>query len=265
MTPLAIAQSVIKDFEQKGIRSAHTPLLIYLCTELHGFETAQLSDEVDSRFRQRKNSGKGFAPDYVSGVFGDKTVQNLGDVTSLEKSFGQKINRLLKDIKRKFGFLKPTGPDTLELYRSYPCCLFFSRQHPFKRLTTAERVMEIAKLTLVNRLGSCEMQACLAFQQLNNDQRINTSLELIQFKHADHVVLLIGRTQGDLNDPKSWNDDAAICDPSTHNCYEVHQLEKQMLFLDSIKVIRYPNNLSCYSILSNQQENGCEAKVQMLV
>lgn len=72
--------------------------------------------------------------------------------------------------------------------------------------------------TQLFKAGNCQEQATLAYRFLTSKGQF--PLEICHFENGDHVFVVIGRNvDSDIKNPRSWGENAIICDPWFRNFY----------------------------------------------
>ncbi len=90
-----------------------------------------------------------------------------------------------------------------------------------------DTVYKSAVSAMTVRAGNCYEHAAVALMYLND--RNFKPIEMMEFKKADHVFVVIGRPKdSDPNDPATWGPTPAICDAWANRYYNVDLFEDQM-------------------------------------
>lgn len=88
-------------------------------------------------------------------------------------------------------------------------------------------------------LGNCYELALQALDYClmeNEKAEEKVRAEVFRLKGGDHVFLVIGRRYGSLeNDPKTWGDDAVICDPWANKYYPAKEYLQKLRDFYSVK------------------------------
>lgn len=87
-------------------------------------------------------------------------------------------------------------------------------------------IKSIAKLAKKYHVGNCCEKSCYAFYHLLKTAPQNTTIEIFNNPFQDHWFVVIGRNQGESNNPQTWNDDATICDPWSNEFYTIRKAKK---------------------------------------
>jgi hypothetical protein len=92
-----------------------------------------------------------------------------------------------------------------------------------------------ALAAITTHIGNCEQQASVAFDYLARSahrQQVGFALEMVNLRNLRndeqddrHVVVVIGRGNGAIEDPSAWNPEAIICDPWAEEAYPVSELQ----------------------------------------
>lgn len=91
-----------------------------------------------------------------------------------------------------------------------------------------------ALAAVTTHIGNCEQQASVAFDYLarsGHRKQVAFALEMVALhdranpeQDDQHVVVVIGRNDGAIEDPSAWNPEAVICDPWAEEAYPVREL-----------------------------------------
>lgn len=104
-----------------------------------------------------------------------------------------------------------------------------------KKRNEFEFVEAVAIRALKTRIGNCGENSAYAFltlmEDIDIDSNVKIKLERCSYKEVpnerrDHAFVILNRTDGNLDDISTWNDDAVICDPWVGQAYTVAEWKR---------------------------------------
>ena len=213
-----LSEKILKEIEALEIESVQS-VYLNVCLKTN----PSFYNNRDSRYLQQ-----------LATRFSNKNQESISEA---EIRVGNQTNALALDIISELGYFAKEG-NQLRLYDPRSSCLsFFHTKHDLDT-DRASRVNRMAAMAKEKRLGSCELQASLAYSLLTESEETKDhSIELVAMDNYDHFFIILGREAGEIDKPETWNDEATVIDPFAHVWYPAKQLNIKMTELINMNAV----------------------------
>ncbi|WP_340616845.1 hypothetical protein [Xenorhabdus entomophaga] len=101
-------------------------------------------------------------------------------------------------------------------------------------------IMGTSAYVIENRIGNCAEKSCVAFTRLKRMGAKPLELFEININNQDddyHSIVVIGRTTGNSQQPRTWNHEAVICDAWSKQAYPSTLYENNIAFAGQLTLL----------------------------